>query len=339
MSLPVSLWYRSTNPVGDTLCFQRVAVSTDLPDRVTGNSPVRDRNEALGREDPFKTGVDPGCGGRRNQKGSSRQRVAKPSDTLAGRMSTSPSISVVVPFYNSEHYIGACINSLSNQLGVGGNYELIFVNNRSTDDSVEMVEQADGIELLTEDTTGAYAARNTGIRKARAPLIAFTDSDCVADSDWLRSIQATMKDPALAILVGDVRYPSRASLALRILGAYENAKIEHVIHRCPRAQHFAYADNMAVRASVFDELGLFQQWERAADTELVHRQASRRPDQRLAYCRTMRITHLEILTARERAKRLLLYSRTNAKIGSFKGLGLSTRIAVLRDLFRQHHTS
>ena len=265
--------------------------------------------------------------------------MAKPGDRLAGQMIDSPSISVVVPFCNSEHHIGACIESLSNQQGVGGNYELIFVNNRSTDDSVVIVEQADGVELLTEDTTGAYAARNTGIRKARAPLIAFTDSDCAADRDWLRSIQATMEDTTLAILVGHVRFPSRASLALRILGAYENAKTEHVIQRCPPAQHFAYANNMAVRTSVFDELGLFQEWERAADTELVHRQAARRPDQRLAYSRSMKITHLEFLSARERAKRLLLYSRTNARIGSFQGLDLSTRFAALRHLFRRHHTS
>ena len=44
-----------------------------------------------------------------------------------------------------------------------------------------------------------------------------------------------MQDPSIAILVGHFRYPTRASLGLRLLGAYENSKAEYVIDRCPPA--------------------------------------------------------------------------------------------------------
>lgn len=248
---------------------------------------------------------------------------------LADRMSTQPRISVVVPFLNSESYIAACIESLLAQQDVAGTYEIILVNNGSTDASERIVRRYSGLTVLGEDSPGAYAARNTGIQEANAPLIAFTDADCAVATDWLQSIERGMRDPGIGILIGHCQFPARASLALRLLGAYENAKTEYVINRCAPAQHFAYANNMAVRTSVFDELGPFRDWKRAADTELVHRLASRRPDLRIAYDRSMRITHLEFLSARARLKRLKLYTRTNSKISDFRELDLAKRVAVL----------
>ena len=91
---------------------------------------------------------------------------------------------------------------------------------------------------------------------------------------------------------------------------------------------------MGVRASLFEELGLFKEWKRAADTELVHRLALARPDLRLAYRSSMRVTHMEFQRARERARRLSLYTRTNTKIETFRELGMAQRIGLLMSLFR-----
>lgn len=238
-----------------------------------------------------------------------------------------------MPFFNSERHIGACIASLQEQ-DFSGAYEIILVNNGSQDASPSVVEGFDGLTVLEEATPGAYAARNTGIRRAQAPLIAFTDADCVVDNDWLSSIQTAMDDdPQAAILVGHCRYPANASLALRWLGAYENAKTEYVT-RCPSAYHFAYANNMAVRSSVFEEIGLFKEWRRAADSEIVHRLAARRPDLRLAFHAAIRVTHMEFLSARERARRLALYTQTNSKIETFQELGVRRRLAALLHLLR-----
>jgi len=249
-------------------------------------------------------------------------------------MSEHPCVSVVVPFFNSERHLAPCIESLLGQDDIEGPLEIIFVNNGSTDGSASVVARYPGLTVLDEPTPGAYAARNTGIRRARAPLIAFTDADCVVASDWLRSLRDGMQDPTIAILLGHCRYPPHASLALRLLGAYENAKTEYVINRCGKAHHFAYANNMGIRASVFEEVGLFKEWKRAADTEMVHRVALARPDLRLAYRSSMRVTHMEFLDARERARRLSLYTRTNSKIETFKELGVSERAGVLANLIR-----
>lgn len=249
-------------------------------------------------------------------------------------MSQRPCVSIIVPFFNSERTLAACIESLLAQENVEAPYELILIDNSSPDASAAIAARYDGLILLEESTPGAYAARNAGIRRANAPLIALTDADCVVDPDWLRSILDGMQDPKTAIMIGHCRYPADASLALRWLGAYENAKAEYVLGHCDPAHHFAYANNMVVRASLFEELGPFETWKRAADSELVHRLASRRPDLSFNFCPSMRITHLEFVQGQQRAQRLKLYQQTNSKIGTFRELGFMQRLAVVAHLVR-----
>ena len=247
-------------------------------------------------------------------------------------MTESPHISVVVPFFNNELTLAPCIESLLDQASVGGDHEILLINNRSTDRSPSIAAHYPEVTVLEEQNPGAYAARNTAIRKARAPLIAFTDADCVAASDWLRSIVEGMADPAIAILLGHFRYPADATWGLRLLGAYENAKVDYVLHRCGAEHYFGYANNMAVRTSVFEELGLFKEWKRAADSELLHRLKAKLPEQGVAYRPSMRVTHLEFLHTRDRVRRMSLYTRTNSKIETFKELSAAQRVGVVRRL-------
>jgi glycosyltransferase involved in cell wall biosynthesis len=243
-----------------------------------------------------------------------------------------PGVSVVVPFVDRPRHLEACLEALLTQDDIGSPVEIIVVDNGSTDEAGSAIARHRDIVVLREARRGAYAARNTGLERARAPIVAFTDADCVADRGWLRSVCAGMLDPGVAILIGQCRYPASASLPLRLLGAYENAKADYVLSHCPPACHFAYANNMAVRLSVFEELGPFREWQRAADSELVHRLAARRPDLRTAFRPSMRVTHLEFLRVRDRLRRLSLYTRTNAQIDSFRELGVAERAGVLRQL-------
>ncbi len=89
---------------------------------------------------------------------------------------------------------------------------------------------------------------------------------------------------------------------------------------------------------MFEELGPFEEWQRAADSELVHRLAARRPDLELAYHSAMRVTHLEFVRMAARAGRLKLYQHTNAQIPTFRELGAGQRLGVLLHLVRGHRT-
>jgi len=96
-------------------------------------------------------------------------------------------ISVVVPIYNTEAYIAECIESVLNQ--TYENFELILVNDSSTDKSLyicQEYEQKDKrIKVISQENAGVSVARNTGIDIATGKYIAFLDSDDFWDKKYL----------------------------------------------------------------------------------------------------------------------------------------------------------
>lgn len=90
----------------------------------------------------------------------------------------SPQFSVIVPFYNAEKHIKKCIDSLLNQNEPI--YELILVNDGSTDGSMEICkkyEPDDRVVLINKANGGVSSARNTGLHAAHGEYIIFVDSD------------------------------------------------------------------------------------------------------------------------------------------------------------------
>lgn len=93
-------------------------------------------------------------------------------------MSSSPFFSIVVPLFNSEKYIAGCIKSILNQSFI--NYELLIINDASTDNSRIIAESFDDerIRIINhEKNKGLSAARETGIKESRGVYIAWVDSD------------------------------------------------------------------------------------------------------------------------------------------------------------------
>jgi len=93
-----------------------------------------------------------------------------------------PTVSVVIPTFNREHYIGRALESVLNQTYT--DYEIIIVDDGSTDRTEEIIrryqETSGNIRYIhTTENKGAPAARNRGIREARGTYIAFQDSDDV----------------------------------------------------------------------------------------------------------------------------------------------------------------
>ena len=94
-----------------------------------------------------------------------------------------PRMSVVVPFYNVEEFIASCIDGLRAQTFPRERFEIILVNNNSTDESARIAARYDDVTVLNQPVSGSYAARNMGIGKARGEIIVTIDPDCRPDAD------------------------------------------------------------------------------------------------------------------------------------------------------------
>lgn len=102
-------------------------------------------------------------------------------------MNKTPKISIIIPIYNVTKYIENCLSSVLQQSF--DNYEVICVNDGSTDNSAELVESfikldksKQNIQLINQKNAGLSAARNTGIEAAKGEYILLLDSD-----DWLEN--------------------------------------------------------------------------------------------------------------------------------------------------------
>jgi O-antigen biosynthesis protein len=121
-----------------------------------------------------------------------RSRVRKPSfETVKAKFALAPrfplpscpKVSVVVASYNGGKTLRACLESLQ-KLNYA-DYEVVLVDDGSTDDSQEIAASYASVRNIKQPNLGLSVARNTGIHAAAGEIVAFTDSDCRADEDWL----------------------------------------------------------------------------------------------------------------------------------------------------------
>ena len=103
-------------------------------------------------------------------------------------------ISVVIPAHNEEKYIGKCLNSIRKQ--TFKDYELIVVDNNSTDDTSKIAARY-GARVIKETKQGITPARERGFKEAKAEIIARTDADAIVSPNWLKTINHTFKKYSL----------------------------------------------------------------------------------------------------------------------------------------------
>ncbi|MDX9701936.1 MAG: glycosyltransferase [Candidatus Auribacterota bacterium] len=116
-----------------------------------------------------------------------------------------PFVSVVVPAYNSAAMMELCLAALLAQTYPKNMYEIIIVDNKSTDSTADIIKKYPVIYLLEADRQSPYAARNKGIMHAKGEIVAFTDSDCVADEHWIEKAVERFRDPAVIGVGGRIR--------------------------------------------------------------------------------------------------------------------------------------
>jgi GT2 family glycosyltransferase len=179
-----------------------------------------------------------------------------------------PDATVVIPHLNDAARLGVCLAALAAQrLEPGQRFEALVVDNGSRAPPEGLVAGFPGMRLVREATPGPGPARNRGIALARAPVVAFLDSDCIPDAGWLAAMLARFAaDPACTIQGGAVEIfaadPGRPNCAEAFDLVY-GIRQEWTIAR----HGFAATANLAARRTVFDAVGGFEGLDISEDME------------------------------------------------------------------------
>jgi len=165
-------------------------------------------------------------------------------------------VSVVIPVYNEERYLEACLKSLMNQSEPAD--EIIVVNNNSTDNSVKIAKQFP-VRILKEKAQGMTPARNKGFNEAQFDIIARTDADTILPKNWIKRIKKSFQDEKLIALSGPAEFYDlpdfihnshwqTQSTWVKVIKTYNTVVRQILKHDC------LYGPNCSFRRSAWEEV-------------------------------------------------------------------------------------
>lgn len=164
-----------------------------------------------------------------------------------------PTVSIVIPAYNEESTIRACVFAAIHQTVPAD--EIIVVDNKSTDLTASIVRdlQADFPEaplvyLQQNEIQGLIPTRNYGLDHATSDVIGRIDADSVLEPTWVEAVGDAFTDPAVAACTGPVIY---YDMPLRRFGHKADDAIRRAVIKVTREFHLLFGSNMALRASAW----------------------------------------------------------------------------------------
>jgi len=173
----------------------------------------------------------------------------------AGHDETLPFVSIIIPAYNAAGTIRLCLDAIQQLDYPKERYEVIVVDNNSTDGTPEIVSGYPVRLLYERELRGPHAATNTGIREAQGDIIVFTDSDCVPEKTWLRALVAPFADEEVIATGGLIEAYQPASRVERFL---QQAKpFRNCIRMSESFPASIITGNAAYRAEALHTVGLF----------------------------------------------------------------------------------
>jgi glycosyltransferase involved in cell wall biosynthesis len=183
-------------------------------------------------------------------------------------MADGPQLSVVIASYNSRKTIGACLESLRNQK-TQRPFEVIVVDS-SSDGTADLIAAQFPEVHLVRFASRRYpgTARNAGIEVAAAPIVAFTDADCVAREDYVEALLEAHRDlaPAIGGAIANLEPANAVSWA-----AYLCEFSEWMPWAQPSFVANLATANASYRAWVFEKYGPFLEGTYGSDTDFNSR--------------------------------------------------------------------
>lgn len=177
-------------------------------------------------------------------------------------------ISVIVPAYNEEANISACLESLSRQTLPRNEYEIIVVDGDSRDKTREIAGLwADLVFIQTSRKVGG--ARNDGAMQAEGDIIATTDADCIIPPDWIERIRNDFDRYGDVVQLYGPVFPIEKGIRYWIFLAFANhfSRIGYYT----RTFYYTLGCNTAFRKEAFIRAGMYLCVDAGDDLEIPNR--------------------------------------------------------------------
>ena len=170
-------------------------------------------------------------------------------------------LSFVVPAYNEEAYLPACLESILKQTqGLDELVEIIVVNNASTDRTREVALSYPGVRVVDETRKGLTFARQAGFTASKGELIANVDSDSRLTEGWVKRVLAEFAaDDKLVALSGPfVYYDLTPTQCISVRIFYAAAFLVYILNRWVlRAGSMLQGGNFVLRRDALEKIGGF----------------------------------------------------------------------------------
>lgn len=171
-------------------------------------------------------------------------------------MNRAPRVSIIIPVYNGARTIASCLESVLNQTYPADGYDVIVVENGSTDETSTIAERYP-IRLFHSDRRGPAAARNLGLTQTDADVVAFTDADCVADAEWLSELVKPYADPEIGGVGGAILAYDHHSRTIAETFSEEHSPLVNFVSGEHEFLPHLYTANASYRRSLLLETGAF----------------------------------------------------------------------------------
>ena len=170
-----------------------------------------------------------------------------------------PKFSVIIPNYNRGKVLPKAISSVLSQSY--SNFELIIVDDCSTDDSMQVIAkiQDDRIKLLQmPKNSGAAAARNYGIKNSKGDFISLLDSDDFYDPEFLQKtfVELSQSEPLVGFSWTGVRYHEDGKASERI---WQPKRIENAYITFLHSLHIGTNSGITFKKEIFEKVGYFNE--------------------------------------------------------------------------------
>lgn len=173
-----------------------------------------------------------------------------------------PKVSVVVATYNGAKTLRGCLQSLGALRYP--DFEIIVVDDGSTDETPRILTEFPNAKVISQPNRGLSEARNAGIRAAAGEIVAFTDSDCVVDGDWLYHIAKEFEAGNFVGVGGPNLTPEAKTEAARCV-ALAPGHATHVLIAQDNAEHIPGCNMAFRRSALLDVAGFDPIYRKAGD--------------------------------------------------------------------------